>query len=178
MYDFNADGKPEVLLDSPYILALLDLTGAPLWHGLPRVDFPVTRSDGNSSETTPCKHALVDFDADGRWEVASAGYGDGVRAIDTRDGHVLWALNAPLPTCPRTASANIDGRAGDELLYVAGQQLVAIAGDRQAGRILWTWTGTAPLSMPAIADVDGDGAAEIVVQDANGVVQCLDQVMP
>ena len=44
VHDFNADGKLEVLLDSPYILAMLDLTGTPLWHGLPRVDFPVTRA--------------------------------------------------------------------------------------------------------------------------------------
>ncbi|MHB0955890.1 MAG: hypothetical protein ACYC0X_05855 [Pirellulaceae bacterium] len=178
VHDFNTDGKPEVLLDSPYILALLDVAGTPLWHGLPRIDFPVTGSDGNANETTPCKHALLDFDGDGRWEIASAGYGDGVRAIDPRDGRVLWALEAPRPTCPRTASTNIDGRGGDELLYVAGQQLVAITGDRQAGRILWTWTGTAPLSMPAIADVDGDGAAEIIVLDAQGVVQCLDHVGP
>jgi hypothetical protein len=28
--------------------------------------------------------------------------------------------------------------------------------------------------MPAIADVDGDGLAEIVVQDAGGTVHCID----
>jgi hypothetical protein len=28
--------------------------------------------------------------------------------------------------------------------------------------------------MPALADVDGDGAVEIVVQDAQGVVHCID----
>jgi hypothetical protein len=178
VHDFNADGTLEVLLDSPYILAMLDLTGTPLWHGLPRVDFPVTRSDGNSGETTPCKHALIDFDADGRWEVASAGYGDGVRAFDAQDGRRLWSPDAPAPTCPRTAATNIDGRGGDELLYVAGRQLVAVTGDRHAGRILWAWEGAAPLSMPAIADVDGDGAVEIIVQDANAVVYCLDRALP
>ena len=68
----------------------------------------------------PANIALIDFDADGRWEVASAGYGDGVRALDTQDGHLLWSLDAPAPTCPRTAATNIDGRGGDELLYVAG----------------------------------------------------------
>ena len=48
VHDFNGDGKPEVLLDSPYILALLDRTGKPLWHGPGRVDFPVSPGDGNT----------------------------------------------------------------------------------------------------------------------------------
>jgi hypothetical protein len=142
---------------------------------LARKDFPVSGQDGNAAETTPCKHALLDLAGDGQWAVASAGYGDGVRAIDARDGRVLWALAAPAPTCPRTAAANIDGRGGDELLYVAGSQLIAVTGDRQAGRILWTWQGPATLSMPAIADVDGDGQAEILLQDALANVHCLDQ---
>jgi hypothetical protein len=174
-HDFNDDGRCELLLDSPYILALLDVSGMPLWHGPPRIDYPVARSEGNASETTACKHALLDVDADGRWEIGSAGYGDGVRVIDALDGQVLWRLSAPMPSCPRVAAANIDGQGGDELLYVAGTQLVAVTGDRHSGRILWTWNGPATLSMPAIADVDGDGAAEIVLQDATGTVHCLDQ---
>ena len=174
LHDFHGDGRVEVLLDSPYILALLDLAGTPLWHGLARADFPVSKQDGNASETTPCRHALLDLDADGAWEVASAGYGDGVRAIDARDGRVLWSLAASTPTCPRSAAANVDGKGGDELLYVSGNQLIVVTGDRQAGRILWTWQGPAALSMPAIADVDDDGSAEILLQDALGTVYCLD----
>jgi hypothetical protein len=175
LHDFNSDGRCEVLLDSPYILALLDLSGTPLWHGPPRIDYPVMRSEGNASETTSCKHALLDIDADGRWEIASAGYGDGVRVIDPAGGEVLWRLAAPAPTCPRVAAANIDGHGGDELLYVAGPQLVAVTGDRQGGRTLWTWDAGAALSMPAIADVDDDDAVEILLQDAQGTVHCIDQ---
>jgi hypothetical protein len=51
---------------------------------------------------------------------------------------------------------------------------VVITGDRTSGRVLWTWQGPAALSLPAVADVDGDGLAEIVVQDAAGTVHCLD----
>ncbi len=97
-----------------------------------------------------------------------------MRAIDPRTGKVLWSLAAPAPTGARVTAANIDGRPGDEILYPSGNVLVAVTGNRKAGRILWTWTGPAPLSLPAIADVDGDGLAEIVVQDANGTVHCLD----
>jgi hypothetical protein len=174
VHDFDDDGRPEVLLDSPYILALLDLDGNPLWHGLGRADYPVRPGEGNLGETTQCKHALVDFDGDGTLEIGSAGYGDGVRAIDAKTGRVLWSLEAPHPTGPKVAAANIDGRDGDELVYPAGNNLVAVTGDRTCGRVLWTWTGPAALSLPAIADVDGDGLAEIVVQDKEATIHCLD----
>ncbi len=174
VYDFNGDGRPEVLLDSPYLLALLDLSGKPLWHGPGRMDYPVKPGEGNVGQTTACKHALVDIDGDGKFEIASAGYGDGVRLIDPQSGKVLWSLAAPAPTGPRVAAANIDGRGGDEILYPVGNTLVAVTGDRASGRVLWTWQGPAALGLPVVADVDGDGLAEIVVQDAAGTVHCLD----
>jgi len=174
VHDFDDDGRLEVLLDSPYILALLEMDGSPLWHGLGRDDYPVQPGEGNVGETTRCKHALADLDGDGTLEIASAGYGDGVRAIDAKTGRVLWSLQAPQPTGPKVAAANIDGRGGDEIIYSAGNTLVAITGDRTSGRVLWTWQGPAALSLPAIADMDRDSLAEIVVQDANATIHCLD----
>jgi hypothetical protein len=173
VFDFDGDGRPEVLLDSPYLLALLDLSGKPVWHGQGRMDYPVRPGEGNVGQTTACKHALVDIDGDGQFAIASAGYGDGVRVIDPRTGKVLWSLPAPAPTGPRVSSANIDGRGGDEIIYPAGNTLVVISGDRTSGRVLWTWQGPATLSLPAIADVNGDGLAEIIVQDARGTLHCL-----
>jgi hypothetical protein len=70
-------------------------------------------------------------------------------------------------------AVDIDGRQGDELLYAAGSKLVAITGDHSAGRLLWEWPGPANLSLPAIADVEGDGSAEIIVQAADGSVHCV-----
>ena len=59
------------------------------------------------------------------------------------------------------------------LLYVTGSKLIAITGDRSAGRILWQWQGPANLSLPAIADLDGDGLAQIIIQAADGSVHCV-----
>jgi outer membrane protein assembly factor BamB len=161
-------------LDSPYILALLDTDGRPIWHGLGRDDYPTSPDKGNVGEVTSVKHALVDFDGDGTYEISSGGYGEGVRAIDPADGAILWSLAAPAPTCGRVTAADIDGRIGDELLYVAGRLLIVISGNRGRGRLLWTWKGPANLSLPAIADMDDDGLAEIIVQDSDGTVHCLD----
>jgi outer membrane protein assembly factor BamB len=170
---FTGKQAADVLLDSPYILALIDTNGTPVWHGSGRADFPTAADEGSSGQTTSIKHALVDFAGDGIYLIASAGYGDGVRAIDPRDGKVLWSMSAPAPTCPRVVAVDIDGRKGDELLYAAGSKLIAITGDRSAGRILWEWQGPASLSMPAIADLDGNGLAQIIVQSADGTVHCV-----
>jgi hypothetical protein len=174
VHDVDGDDRPEVILDSPYILALLDRSGHPLWHGPGRMDYPVGPDEGNVGETTQCKHALVDFDGDGTLELASAGYREGVRVIDPRTGQVLWSLQAPEPTVAKVAAVNIDGQGGDELIYVAGRSLVAVTGDRESGRVLWTWEGPTRLSMPAVADTDADGLVEIVLQGANATIYCLD----
>ncbi|MCH2202153.1 MAG: hypothetical protein MK102_09290 [Fuerstiella sp.] len=174
VWDFDGDGNKEVLLDSVYILALLDSSGTTIWHDRERHSDTIDRNTDASGETTKTRHALVDFDGDGRMEIASAGYRDGVRAIDPRNGSVLWSVDAPNPTRSKSAAANIDGIGGDELIYTAGKSLVVVSGDRNAGRILWTWDGPAELSLPAIADVDNDGKAEIVFQSARGIIHCID----
>ena len=92
----------------------------------------------------------------------------GVR--ENRGGHLSTLVHS------KVVAANIDGRVGDEIIYPAGSTLVAVTGDRSSGSVLWTWTAPAQLSVPAIVDVDGDGLAEIVVQDASATIHCLDGV--
>jgi hypothetical protein len=174
VHDFTGHGRAEVLLDSPYLLALIDADGKPLWHGKARRDYPSGNEDDNVGETTTTRHALIDLDGDGRLEIASAGYRDGIRAIDPRDGRVLWSLEAPSPTGSKCAAADIDGKTGDELIYAAGREIVAVTAGNGGGRILWRFEGPAAFSLPAIADTDGDGLAEIVVQSADGVVRVID----
>ena len=147
----------------------------------PSVFYPGSLDVTELSNTAPCLprqfvlgSSSLNEGGSGAFQIASAGYGDGVRAIDPRDGKVLWSLPAPVPTCARAVAVDIDGRKGDALLYVAGSKLIAITGDRSSGRILWEWQGPADLSMPTIADLNGDGLAEIIVQAADGSVHCVD----
>ncbi|MGA2866758.1 MAG: hypothetical protein ABSF95_19970 [Verrucomicrobiota bacterium] len=71
---------------------------------------------------------------------------------------------------------DIEGRKGDKLLYVAGTKLVAMTGNRSAGRIQWEWTGPASLSMPAIPEwtASGQGRHELraEVRDQTGQSLC------
>src|SRR5262249_30281965 len=90
--DFTGGGGREVLLDSGYILALLDARGEMVWHGAPKADYPSGKPGDNVGQTTDTKHALADIDGDGRLELASAGYADGVRVLRAKDGSVLWSL--------------------------------------------------------------------------------------
>lgn len=174
IFDFTGDGRKEVLLDCPYILAVLTADGNVVWHGLPRASYPTGSDSDNIGETTSTKHALIDFDADGRFELASAGYNDGVRAIDAATGEIRWSVETPAPTSRKCTAADIDGRPGDELIYAAGRTLIVITGDADSGRVLWTWEADGSLSLPAVTDVDGDGLAEILVQSATGTLHCLD----
>ena len=174
VYDFNQDGNREILLDSVYILAMLNTKGDVIWHGLGRADYPTSPNEGNVGETTEVKHALVDFNGDGRFELASGGYRDGIRAIDSITGKVIWTLEAPTPTCQKMCAADIDGQPGDELIYPSGDTLVCVNSDLKSGKITWTWNAPAKLSAPAIADVDGDKYAEIIVKSSDGTVWCLD----
>ena len=59
IHRFTGKENADVLLDSPYILALLDTNGTPVWHGPGRADYP--SNEGNVGQTTSIKHALVDF---------------------------------------------------------------------------------------------------------------------
>ncbi len=172
LYDFLQNGRTQILLDSVYQLALLDDSGTAVWHGAARAAYKGEPSEGN--ETTATRHAVIDLDGDGRPEIASAGYRDGVRAIDPVTGEILWSLPAPSPSETKCIAADINGDGGEEIIYVAGADLVAVTGDRREGRVLWSWKGPADLSLPAIADVDGDGKAEIILQSSDGRVHCVD----
>lgn len=174
IFDADRDGRRDILLDSPYILAMLDRDGKLLWHGKARRDYPSGQASDNIGETTDIRHTILDLDGDGRLEIASAGYADGARAIDAGSGKILWSVAAPRPTGRKCAAADVDGAGGEELLYVSGSELIAVTGNRDSGRILWRWQGHAPLSLPAIADLDVDGKAEIILQSADGRIHCLD----
>ena len=115
---------------------------------------------GSASPGPPC---VADLDGDGRVEVVHTG--NPMRAMDPRDGSVLWNRVQNDPSGFAGCSAfDLDGDGAAEVLY-ADHSAFGIL-DGATGDVRWVWlghtSGTA-VETPLVADVDGDGSVEILV---------------
>jgi hypothetical protein len=73
-----------------------------------------------------------------------------------------WATPGKVQAAGELASGNIDGLAGNEVVGCgAGSTVVAFKGD---GSLLWTSEAKFSCRIPAVADLDGDGHAEVIVE--------------
>jgi hypothetical protein len=164
VFDIDGDGVQEVCVAAHYRVMIFDGTTG---RKETELRYHQSRPYG--------WFGLADIDADGQMELVTIG--DFQSHIDV----LTYDPKKPEPErlavkWRRDIEQNIEERRKWPQVgpHPAGDVLVAISGDRTGGRVLWTWRGPGALSMPAIADVDGDGRAEIVVQSADGVVHCLD----
>ncbi len=191
--DLDKDGTPDVFVLGPEaqrgpnernLLALSGADGRPLWTAA-GLDITTGYSSGNTAwggYRYPCIDAC-DLDGDGRAEALVAGpCGSGkqglyLRAFSGRDGKLLWALPFADATLGfdgivntlKPKDLNGDGVL-DAVLWTPGAEgpeLRAFSG--RDGEHLWS---AAPESvkwnemqgpLQALGDLDGDGAAEVVV---------------
>jgi hypothetical protein len=133
---------------------------------------------------------LTDDNGDGRRDgldtpeiVAAGEYESLVTAYDGRNGSLVWVANrGPASTIP--AIADVDGDGVPEV-YLAGSEYHALFNANGAPR----WRTTSPGAYGysswlegAIADLEGDGKAEIVaptaIIEADGVVRCYFPIQP
>jgi hypothetical protein len=86
-----------------------------------------------------------------------------VRAISIVDGAVVekWAVPGVLMAMGELAAGNIDGVAGNEVVGCGGGGVTALKAD---GSVLWQTAETLSCRMPGLADLDGDGNVEVVVE--------------
>ena len=120
-----------------------------------------------------------DVDADGRADflvAQAAGAGEVLRALGC-DGQgritALWSVRGPDGAALEMAAVAADGAA---LLYLKGRGVSgqALELERAAG-VLHQWNRQAftPAGTPVVADLEGDGRMEVVVQTATREVLCL-----
>jgi hypothetical protein len=86
-----------------------------------------------------------------------------VTAISIVNGQVVekWKTPGLILASSQLAAGNIDGEPGNEIVGCGtGGVVYALNGD---GTLLWTSSEPVACSMPSIADIDGDGAPEVVV---------------
>jgi len=163
--DLNGDGHPETLWTSPSIvLAWTQRQGraALLWRTEP--------NDGATGQP-----AWGDTDGDGRREIGLPGFADGFRCLDPATGQSLWTVPAQGDGVSNCVAADLNGDGIEEFLYANGSRLLAVA--RRPGAaspILWQIDLPAPIRNVAVADVDGDGLAEILAGGSDGVLYGVD----
>jgi hypothetical protein len=167
--DLDRDGIPELLVvagdtGSSFSLRMYHADGSPY-------SWPTITIAGTYQEV-----AVGDLDGDGLPEFV-LGYADSnganwVQAYSTSGAPLPgWPrqLGGGIPVSVRLADLNRDGR--DEIIAVEFADLYVFRADGSNFPGAWPIQGNGfqPFTMPAIADIDGDGSPEIVVVRANTV---------
>ncbi|MEM6672476.1 MAG: VCBS repeat-containing protein [Planctomycetota bacterium] len=158
--NFDADPEAEVVVVNSGQVRLYDTDGTfhPMWNGGNSVSIPAGGAGGAPT--------IADFDSDGEPEVGVAGafrY-----AVFDTDGSLLWSSPTNDSSSGVTGSSlfdfNGDGAAeviyGDQDFLFVYRGAPANDGDQvifQSAKTSGTWC-----EYPLVADVDADGAAEIV----------------
>lgn len=134
---------------------------------------------GRNTSGTPRLHEVGDADGDGRTEAYAGLAGNTVLAVDTASGKTEWRTSlggGERQTAYAPVLADVDGTGAPDVVAVANDGTVAVldgeTGEERAAyeRSVPIWTYTTP------ADIDDDGAAEILVRYGDGRVVALEWV--
>lgn len=152
--DFTGDGRRDVLVGSSSGVAVLGHDGDVRWHRNETATYVATDRLGNGSST-----------------VFTSGY-DGIRAYAGGNGELKWEQD--LSNARITSTTTVDGRSV-LVAGVYGGDVVAL--DASTGDVVWTTNVVNEdviVPPPAVADVDGDGTAEVVAVANDGTVAILE----
>lgn len=149
--DFDGDGLPEVVRAGSSLVTLSETDGTTIWQ--------VAVPGGGGGPPT-----VADFDGDGVVEVGVAGLS--YYTLFDNDGTVIWSNPTEDDSSSVTGSAVFDfeGDGASEVVYADEHNLYIY--DGASGAILMQHEGHASGTLyeyPVIADVDNDGATEIIV---------------
>ena len=162
--DFLGNDQEQLLFSSANVMALLQRNGERIWHGSEGLGSVVRAGIGDADGGGKMDLFLI-TDSDGKLEF---------QCWEAATGQVKWTLplpsGAPKPTDP--ATADLDGDGKEECVFTMGDTVYAVGAeeDGRSGKIEWTLTMPGHLSAVSIADVEGDGLAQIVVSCADGAV--------
>ncbi|MBC8228458.1 VCBS repeat-containing protein [bacterium] len=107
-------------------------------------------------------------------EIGLPGFQDGFRCIDAATGEILWTVPSQGSGASNCVAVDINGDGMEEFIYANGSQLLAVAqrtGIKQA--IVWQIDLPVSVQNIVVADVDGDGEAEILAGGSDGVLYCI-----
>ena len=152
--DFDQDGQGEIVVMYAGTLRLQDTDGTVLWS--------TTIDNAGSYYGGP--PTVADFDGDGEPEIGVAGASN--YTVFEGDGTKLWVRTTQDGSSGNTGSAVFDfeGDGVAEVVYADETRLWVFSGPDGTVKLESTEHSNGTwLEYPVIADVDGDGQAEIVV---------------
>ena len=153
--DFDRDGTPEVLVVSPTGISLLSNDGTIRYRDLR----PTQVAEGLSTWTRPA--VIHDFDGDGAADYAVA---SGARlAAYHADGALLWSADVSDESGVAGVTAFDFLGIGSALLAYADQQELLVLDSSGAVLARTPRTSGTLSEYPVVADIDNDGAAELIV---------------
>lgn len=156
--DFDNDGMGEVATVYGGSVWLTDTFGALLWG-------PSTLPGGGGGPPT-----IADFDGDGSPEIGVAGASS--YAVFDTNGALLWSQPTTDASSSMTGSSVFDfeGDGKSEVIYA--DELVLWGYDGASGAAILAESGHSSWTLfeyPTVADVDGDGEAEIVLASNDSI---------
>ena len=154
--NFDDDPYPEIVhVDSYNFVRMLEHDGTVKWGNSPQV----------GGIGLPNMPTIADFDGDGRPEIG-IGAGNRYKVLEA-DGTILWQRKVTSSSTGSTAF-DFDGDGAFEAVYSDGTDLIIFRGTD--GTILFRTPmhSVALWEHPVVADVDGDGHAEIIAVANHG----------
>jgi len=161
---YGPGGAPRILLASGLEnLEILDMTGARL----------AMTPFGSIYERQFAGSAVLKR-PDGGWSLGVLTNKGVFHCTDLADGKDRWTLDlGVLPThATRVISADIDGNGVEDFLVgLADGSIVALSDGESGGKNLWRVRVDAAIKELVVADTNGDGIAELVVETDDGQVR-------
>ena len=171
--DFLGDGSEQILFAGmDATIAVVRFDGSVVWHAPFFSGSPARTMQG-----------VGDLNGDSVIDLVSVGHCDGdsdeIQILNARDGTVQWSLSIPelcsswsAPTHVSTVDLDDDGR--DEALFTYKNNIYAVGVDPGAGAVLLWQVQVEPdewlaeLGEVVVADLDGSGKPQLIVNTASG----------
>ncbi len=151
MLSFCAHAKPSLTAKKP----ILKPAKPYAVNYFPALRWRVTL--GMNPNTTP---ALADLDLDGRTDLVIAAAGENVLYRLADGGEVMWKIPLPAPATAGVTLGDVDRDGTLDILVACGPQLLCYDA---RGNLKWSFQTSEKIeSFATIADLDGDGAPEVI----------------
>ncbi|MBI4559088.1 MAG: VCBS repeat-containing protein [Candidatus Hydrogenedentes bacterium] len=155
----NNDRLPTVcLVDGHYFQAAMSLKAEPYWYKIPV-----------AGENRSAAEGFLQL-ADGTWLMGFGRQNGNFACVNVADGSLRWEL--PLEaSCSDVTTCDVDGDNRQEFLFGTSHgKLYAVGDGEDKARVVWSADlgATASVGAPIPADVNADGASEIVVPASDG----------